>query len=232
MEKFKLFGGSVCVFRPKDEIKTVIYLHGAPAQAEQIWSLLRRPQFALVSVEADDWNRCLSPWYAPKVFRGGEDFMGGASEQLALLKERVIPEVEERLGGVLQRRGIAGYSLAGLFALWAACETELFDCAASVSGSLWYEGFADYLREHDIYGEKVYLSLGDREKFTKNVRLAAVEECTRDAAEIMRLQGAQVRMEFNSGSHFQDVAVRLAKGIAFLAEDRHGIDKNRKIPSL
>ena len=220
MERLDFPGCSVCVFQPKEPCRTVIYLHSGQEEAERIWSLLRRPQPVLVSIETDDWNGSLSPWYAPKAFRGGEDFIGGAPKQRALLKERIIPAVEERLAGVM-RRGIAGYSLAGLFALWAACETELFDCAASVSGSLWYDGFVSYLRRHPMRAKEVYLSFGKRERFAKNVRLAAVEECTKAAAEIMRLQGVQVYTEYHSGGHFQNTAVRAAKGIIFLTEEKH-----------
>lgn len=229
MERLDFSGCSVCVFQPKEPCRTVIYLHSRQEEAERIWSLLRRPQSVLVSIEADDWNGSLSPWYAPKAFRGVEDFIGGAPKQLALLKEHIIPAVEERLGSIM-RRGIAGYSLAGLFALWAACETELFDCAASVSGSLWYDGFVSYLRERPMRAKEVYLSLGERERFAKNVRLAAVEECTKAAAEIMRLQRVQVHMEYHSGGHFQDAAVRAAKGITFLTEEKHEGDQSRQIP--
>ena len=44
---------------------------------------------------------------------------------------------------------IAGYSLAGLFALWAAWNSGYFRRVASVSGSLWYPGFTDYIRNNE-----------------------------------------------------------------------------------
>lgn len=36
--------------------------------------------------------------------------------------------------------GIAGYSLAGLFALYALYKTDVFTRVASMSGSLWFPG--------------------------------------------------------------------------------------------
>ena len=44
------------------------------------------------------------------------------------------------------RRAICGYSLGGLFALYAFVNDEHFDACASISGSLWYQGWMGYLR--------------------------------------------------------------------------------------
>lgn len=43
--------------------------------------------------------------------------------------------------------GIFGYSLGGLMALYALCESRSFGLCGALSASLWYEGFLDYLRE-------------------------------------------------------------------------------------
>ncbi len=60
------------------------------------------------------------------------------------LTQRIVPLTENHLGYAPEFRGIAGYSLAGLFALWAVYQTGLFDRAASVSGSLWFDGFLTF----------------------------------------------------------------------------------------
>ena len=67
--------------------------------------------FQLIAVKVDDWNRELSPWEAPAVF-GNEDFGNGAEDTLA--------EILTLCSDKSKNYYIGGYSLAGLFALWAA----------------------------------------------------------------------------------------------------------------
>ena len=67
-------------------------------------------------------------------------------------------------------RGVAGYSLAGLFALWALWQTDVFERAASASGSLWFPSFIDYARERTMTLRPTppILSLGKKETKTPN----------------------------------------------------------------
>ena len=177
------------------------------------------PHAAVVSVEVPDWNRDLSPWKAERVFRKGSDFAGGAEEFLRKLTE-TITEAEKTLGFPPEFRGIAGYSLAGLFAVWALYRTDWFDRAASMSGSLWFDGFTDFMEEHcpENVPAKVYLSVGEREKQTKNVRMAQVEACTMRAAEIFRQYGSDIRTEQNPGGHFDEVPDRIERGLRWIGE--------------
>ena len=121
--------------------------------------------FCLLAVRTDDWNRDLSPWQAPAVF-GTEGFGGRA--------DRTLEEILKLCGNEGRRYFIGGYSLAGLFALWAAVRTDRFAGVAAASPSVWFPGFVEYLREHDIQCPSVYLSLGDREEKTRNPVMAAV----------------------------------------------------------
>mgnify|MGYP000314386427 CR=1 FL=1 len=73
--------------------------------------------FLLLAFKTEDWNQELSPWKAPAVF-GRQAFGGGAEDTL----REVLASVTDRT----KRYYIGGYSLAGLFALWAAYRTELF----------------------------------------------------------------------------------------------------------
>ena len=61
-----------------------------------------------------------------------------------------------------------GYSMAGLFSLWAAYQTDAFASVAAASPSIWFPDFLQYMKEHGIRTESVYLSLGDREEKTRN----------------------------------------------------------------
>lgn len=58
--------------------------------------------------------------------------------------------------------------MVGLFSLWAAYQTDAFAGVAAASPSIWFPDFLQYMKEHDIRTESVYLSLGDREEKTRN----------------------------------------------------------------
>ncbi len=186
--------------------------------AEEIWCFLKGRGLALAVISGVDWNRELSPWSIPKAFRNGADFGGQASVLLDALAHQIIPLTEKHLRCAPEFRGIAGYSLAGLFALWAVYQTDLFDRAASISGSLWFDGFLDFMRANTPKAKLVYLSLGDREKAIKNPRLAAVEDCTVQAVELLRVHGVSTVFEMNQGGHFRDIPTRIARGIQELKE--------------
>lgn len=208
---------TVRLFQAPDS-RNLVYCPLSPREAEEVWRLLPEPRPALAAVSGMDWERDLSPWPAPRAFRGGKDFGGGAPLFLEELTRRLLPAVEGELGFLPRSRGIAGYSLAGLFALWAVYQGDLFDRAASLSGSLWFDGFLTYMETHTFSRplEKVVLSLGDREKAAGNPRLASVEERTRQAAGLLQAQGVPVTLEWNPGGHFKDVPERIAKGISAL----------------
>ena len=163
--------------------------------------------FYLIALKVDDWNHDLSPWSAPAVF-GDEDFGDGAGETLS----RVLAELSD-LG---KRYYIGGYSLAGLFALWAAFQTDIFEGVAAASPSIWFPGFVDYMRENPIHTRKVYLSLGDREEKTRNPVMASVGDCIRAGYEILREKGTACILEWSKGGHFKDADIRTAAAFAWV----------------
>ena len=114
----------------------------------------------------------------------------------------------------IQYFGIVGYSLAGLFALYAGFNTDKFKRIASVSGSLWYPKFLNYVEKHRLHinVDKIYLSLGNKEKKSKNEILASVEEKTKKIYEYLK-QDVTIVYEENDGNHFLDSEKRIAKGI-------------------
>lgn len=83
--------------------------------------------FCLIAVKVRSWNQDLSPWKAPAVF-GNQDFGNGAADFLKTITELCSdPHKTYYLGG---------YSLAGLFSLWAAYQTNLFAGIAAASPSV------------------------------------------------------------------------------------------------
>ncbi len=167
--------------------------------------------FCLVALKVEDWNQDLSPWKAPAVF-GNEDFGDGAQETLA----KVLAET----GDPAKTYYIGGYSLAGLFALWAVYQTDRFRGAAAASPSMWFPGFVKYMGENPVRADKVYLSLGDREEKTRNQVMAAVGDCIRAGYETLRGQGVTSALEWNRGNHFKDPDLRTAAAFAWLLKTK------------
>lgn len=181
-----------------------------PARKE--YELIKRftsKDFQLITVTVDDWNRDLSPWKAPAVF-GKDDFGDGAS---ALLR-KMLPLCEDPGKTYI----LGGYSLAGLFALWAACRTDVFHGVAAASPSVWFPDFSQYIREHELKTKAVYLSLGDREEKTKNKTMSTVGERIREIYGLLNERGICCTLEWNPGNHFQEADVRIAKGFAWAME--------------
>ena len=217
----------------------IIYCIMDHEEAANVRALMDAGDTVLVPVPCSDWNRDLSPWPADGVFKGGGNFGGGADAFLAELTDCFIPKTESKLGvlpaadndpgsfkgaavdGSASKtvtRYIAGYSLAGLFAVYAATKTDLFDGFASMSGSLWFDGFIDYLRAQPVSPsiKKAYFSLGDKESITKNERMKNVGVRTGEAVDLLRAQGIDVTYEIHPGGHFRDVEKRIAQGLSQL----------------
>lgn len=129
---------------------------------------------SLVNVGVDLWEENFSPWCAPRVFAKGPNFGDGAQKTLDTLINQVIPWTESKLTEQPAYRVLVGYSLAGLFSLWAGvtqagvspqvargCQpgaalsqpvaprvdapAATFQRIGAVSGSFWFPGLLDYV---------------------------------------------------------------------------------------
>ena len=92
--------------------------------------------FWLIACEIEDWNAQLSPWSAPAVY-GKEGFAGEGAETLEWLEKECLPGLENIYQMKLEEKRllIGGYSLSGLFAMWAFYELGIFTGAAACSAS-------------------------------------------------------------------------------------------------
>ena len=182
---------------------------------------LRCPDFHLLCVGGMNWDHDMSPWYAPPLSAEDKPCTGGADAYLELLLTEILPEAGRRVRGAAPYIGIAGYSLAGLFALYALYRCAVFSRAASMSGSLWFPGFREYCLSHDMQRkpDRLYLSLGDKEAKTRHSVLRTVQENTEALAEHYRSLGLPVTWELNPGNHFRDPALRSAKGILAILDE-------------
>jgi predicted alpha/beta superfamily hydrolase len=176
-------------------------------EIKEIKRLTNDKEFLLIAFKANDWNKDLSPYKAPAVF-GKDDFGNGASNTLK--------EILDMCNDLNKAYVIGGYSLAGLFAIWAACNTHLFKGVVGASPSLWFPNFINYMKENNINTDHVYLSLGDKEEKTKNPVMSKVGICIKDAYEILKNNNIDVTFEWNEGNHFKDADIRTAKGFAWV----------------
>lgn len=123
----------------------------------------------------------MTPWYMGPISKHDTPCTGGADDYLKLLLDEIIPEAEALLPGAPAQRGLAGYSLAGLFALYALYQTDVFARAAGMSGSFWFEGIMEYVCSHEMKRKPdcLYFSLGDKESSTDNPILNVVQRIRR-----------------------------------------------------
>mgnify|MGYP000854330503 CR=1 FL=1 len=220
----------------------VIYLLGDVADNSPV----QVPEsVSLVNVGVDLWEENFSPWCAPRVFAKGPNFGDGAQKTLDTLINQIIPWAESELTEPPAYRVLVGYSLAGLFSLWAGvtqagvsqpgapqqvargCQPDntpapTFQRIGAVSGSFWFPGLLDYV-DQQLRGGAVglthaYLSLGDREARTPNPQIMHVRENAELLASKLESAGMTSKFELNRGNHFQNVEGRMQKALDWLVK--------------
>lgn len=210
----------ITVYPALAENRPVIYLTTYNDDGGEVYAEVQKggcPDFTLVTVSGLNWEAELSPWAAGNLFKYSEMFTGGANAYLQFLTQQVLPQAEAGLNGVLWR-GLAGYSLAGLFTVYALYKTDLFSRAASMSGSLWYPGFKDFALQNTLCKapQHLYFSLGDKEARARNQYLKTVQQCTEELAAHYRSLGINTFYELNPGGHYRNIISRSAAGIKWL----------------
>ena len=201
----------------------LLILHCFSEEEEAVVKLLKGQEyfsFPLLCINNLEWQKDMCPWDSPALLKKEKDFIGGADEYLSLLEKEIIPKAVEILGEEPCYYALAGYSLAGLFALYAGYRSALFARIASVSGSLWYPGFVSFAKEEMLSKvERLYLSLGTEEAKTKHAVLSTIERKTRELVEHYQSSGYCVNFELNPGNHFCEVEQRIEKGIRWIMKE-------------
>ena len=177
-------------------------------------ALSEKHDVSIAIIEAVNWNDDLTPWPAAGVFKKAKPFGGKASAFLNKLTHEIIPEAEKDLGIEDAERTLLGVSLSGLFAVWSAFNTDAFTNIISISGSLWYDGFTEWMKEQTPSPQliRVCILLGEKEKNAKEKRMATVEERTLAAAKILRAKSqADIVFELVEGTHFSPIMPRLER---------------------
>ena len=217
-EKLNIKDKEITLYKSSDKNAPLIVFNTFEGDGEDVYKELQNmgcTSINLLVVGNIDWNHDMSPWYMSSIYSKEKSFSGGADEYMKLLIDEILPKAKELIEGEPKFRGIAGYSLAGLFAVYAMYKTDVFDRVASMSGSLWFYDFMEYCKRNDCrkLPDKIYFSLGDKEANTRNPILKTVEDNTRELAEYFKSLGTDVIFELNPGNHFTDVILRSAKGI-------------------
>lgn len=169
-------------------------------------------RFSLVAFGINDWMSELTPWPAPPTF-GKQPFGDGAEHTLNYIEDTLLPLLKVQWGEMKVILG--GYSLAGLFSLWAGYNSDLFDGIATASPSVWYPQWTEYIEGKAFHSKDVYLSLGDRESRTKHPVMAHVDDAIRLQQQLLAAQGVATTLEWNPGGHFVDSEKRMAKAFAW-----------------
>ena len=170
--------------------------------------------FVMAAFAIRDWEAELTPWHDPEVSK--RTIVGElAGETLLYLTDELIPYLRKQYGTLPIVLG--GYSLGGLFSLWAASESDRFAAVACCSPSVWIARWRDYSEQHPVHAQHVYLSLGDREEFTKDKAVAQVGDNIRWEHEHLKqtLGADHTTLEWNPGNHFMDGAKRTSRGFAW-----------------
>ena len=136
-EKFNIKDKEIILYKSPDINSPLIVFNTFEGDGEGVYKELQNigcTFLNLLVVGNIDWNHDMSPWYMPSIYSKEKSFSGGADEYMKLLIDEILPKAKELMEGEPKFTGIAGYSLAGLFAVYAMYKTDVFDRVASMSG--------------------------------------------------------------------------------------------------
>ena len=221
MQTFMISNKTVSVFTSFKPETPIIYLNTFSSEGQKVYEAAQAagcPPFTLVAISDLDWNHDMAPWDSPPTFKNADPCTGGADDYMRLLVDEIIPRAEKELAGPPAWRGIAGYSLTGLFALYAIYQTDVFSRVGCISGSLWFPGFKEYVFSHEPKRRPdcIYFSLGDKEAKTRNPVLKTVQENTEEIQTFYQNKGIDTVFQLNPGNHFVQRIERTAAGIQWL----------------
>lgn len=213
----RLHGKTIQLFAASQTAPLVVY-HAVMSEGKKLWQVCQKngcPPFSLAVINGINWNDDMTPWPIPAISKGDTPCKGCADTYLKELTGEFLPQIADTVSYKPEYCVLAGYSLAGLFAVYAAHKTDCFSRIVSASGSLWYPEFVPFIRQNSISEkiEAIYFSLGDLESHTKNPFLAPVEKNTRFLTDYFSEQGIKTIFQMNKGNHYHNSTERTAKGI-------------------
>lgn len=223
MVSFQIEGKQIDVMRGEGSSLPLICLNTFAGDGQKIYEETKRmgcPEYHLAAVSSLQWDCDMVPWDAPPLSGQASPCVGGADAYLKLLTEEILPQTEKILNDAPSWRGIAGYSLGGLFAVYSLFRTGRFSRAASMSGSFWFPDIKEYIFSHPFkrVPDCLYFSLGRKEAKTRNPRLKTVQENTEEIAAFCRNLGIETEFRMQPGNHFVQAVERTAAGLKWMLE--------------
>ncbi len=223
---FTIKNKELTLYKKDDENVPLIIFNNFENDGQIIFDKVKKytnQEFNFLNITKLKWNRDMTPWESEPTFKGDTAYQGGGKDFLNILVDEIIPHTKTLIGVPISFMAIAGYSLAGLFAIYSMYNCEVFDCVACISGSLWFPNFKEYVMANEIMHRprKIYFSLGDLESKTKNKILSTVYDSTNEIVKYYKASGLNVEWELNKGNHFTDVEERCVKGITSLIMTRN-----------
>ncbi len=214
---------NIFIYGEAEESVPLIIYHAYEGDGKNVYDEIKKltdTDFIFATITDIDWNDEMSPWDLPPRYLNDGACTGGADKYIKKLTEDIIPKIKAELKAEPAYIAISGYSLAGLFSIYSLFNTDIFECAVSASGSLWFPDFSEYVNKHSFKKrpKKVYFSLGDKEANTRNQLLSTVKDKTGNIYQMFRDQGIYATFELNPGNHFKDPDYRMAKGIEWILD--------------
>lgn len=166
---------------------------------------------SVVTVPVCDWNRYLTPWEAPGLRTDAPSFGGKADELLQELRNTLLPYIRDKYNVASVTWAIAGYSLGGLFALYAFMRDLQLCACGCVSGSVWYPGLIDYVQEHARAGagRYAYFSLGKKERRGGAPIMHSVQDNMETCTKMLVETGYMTDFVLGPGNHMQHHTERM-----------------------
>lgn len=206
--------------------KPVVILNTFNNEGKEIWSECQKHninEFILVTISNLDWNNDLTPWECMPLYNGDSKYLGYADTYLNEIEKEIIPKINNFINNDLDIQIsyyiLAGYSLAGLFALYSGFKSNVFNKIICVSGSLWYPHILEFVYENNLNKNinEVYLSLGNKEANSKIQILSTVHDNTIKIYNHIN-KNVKCIYEENDGNHFKDTTFRMVKAIKHVLE--------------
>lgn len=220
MIDFKLNSRKVKVFSSMRENRGLVYVNYY--NGEQIWERLLKQgiDINIISIDVSDWYCDLVPWDIESPFNDKKKYMGGAKEYLEALISDIIPQAESLLPHI-KWRGIAGYSLGGLFSVWALYNCNAFTRVASCSGSFWCQGFLSYVLNNQLQNnlECAFFSLGNKEISNLNLATKTVGVATKYIVDRYTAMGINTKFLWEEGNHSEDPIGRIVRAVKWISKE-------------
>lgn len=214
-------GGYTIHIEAANQKAPVIYIHVLSQFVQSVVPSLSKVydgpvSVVTVEVPVDEWSNILAPWNTPEGWPQYVACTGGANEYAKTFLNEIMPAAEQNLD--VSDRYIAGYSLAGLFALYLFTKTDKFKSAACPSGSFWFPNFGTWFDKQELkrIPTAVFFSCSRDEYYSDNEYLAPVRDNLKLIEQKLKKAGTKTAFVLDAGDHYEDVLQRTVYALCWV----------------